>query len=140
MDFKAQEKEYEDKDQIMDIKNESGCNTGYDGSNYIDQNENYCNMPMPCGMMPYGMIPFGVVPGMPGMMPGMMPAPAQYYPPVDDDTIYNNPYCDSENENDEQYDNLDNMTRSRRRRRRRRQRYDYPYYPGGFPFWLWWFL
>ncbi|MCH3963241.1 MAG: hypothetical protein LKE46_03125 [Clostridium sp.] len=134
MKFKDQENDYEDKGQIIDINDDSSCSTGCYDSSCIDNEDYYNNMPMPCGMIPYGMMPYGIVPG----IPEMMPAPNQYYPQKDNDTIYNSAYSDSEND-DEDYD-PDNMTRSRRRRRRRR-RYDYPYYyPGGFPFWLWWFL
>ncbi|WP_446899120.1 hypothetical protein ACSVC9_04275 [Clostridium sp. LBM24168] len=133
MKFKSQEKESKDRDQIMDIENDSNY-TGYNNSNYIDQDDNYYNTPMPYGMMPYG-----IVPGMPGMISGMMPAgPAQYCPLVDNGGIYNDSYCDSDEDNE--CTDMNNMSRSRRRHRRRR-RYDYPYYyPGGFPFWLWWFL
>lgn len=114
MDLETHENEYNFNSQVEKIEGDSTYNTEY---------EDYYNTPIPpcCRIMPYTIIPAGFIPVPP------------YYPETEDN-------IDKE---EDMSDDFENLTRSRRRRRRRRRRhyYDYPYYyPGGFPFWLWWFL
>lgn len=154
MSLENENKNYDDcNTEAISTSEDCNCdNTDYNCNNYMDYYNNvptappippYCNTPYGYGMVPYGMLP-------------MQPQPYSFT----NNDIYNEPYYDYENDdnteddicehddmdddiNNNNDDNFNNLTRSsrNRRRRRRRRRYDYPYYyPGGFPFWLWWFL